>query len=824
MEKILFSEDVVTIATSGFVPVNIEDEMRRSYMDYAMSVIIGRALPDARDGLKPVHRRVLFAMHTLGNHWNKPFKKSARVVGDVIGKYHPHGDVAVYDTIVRMAQDFSLRYPLVEGQGNFGSVDGDSAAAMRYTEVRLTRLANELLADIEKDTVDFGPNYDDSLEEPLLLPASFPNLLVNGSAGIAVGMATNIPPHNIVEVIDAICAQIEKPAITIEELMEFIPGPDFPTGALICGREGIRAAYQTGRGVIQLRARALVEEQKGGRNRIIITELPYQVNKARLVEKIAQLMQEKRLEGVSEVRDESDREGMRMVLDLRKDEVPEVILNQLYKLTQLQGSFGIILLALVDNRPVVLNLKELIGHFIEHRRVVVTRRSRHELREAEARAHILQGLLKALGHIDAIIALIKKSKTPAEAKAALVKTFAFTEVQAQAILEMRLQRLTGLEREKIADEYEQLSQEIARLKQILGDERLLMEVIVQELRGIQEEFGDPRKTQIIEDGGDVCLEDLIQEEDMVVTITHTGYAKRTPTGLYRSQRRGGKGRLAITVKDQDFVEHIFVAPTHHYLLFFTDQGKVYWLKVHQIPQAAPTAKGKALVNLINLSPQERITAILPVREFTPGRFIIMATRQGMIKKTALEAFSNPRADGIIALRLKQGDALVDAKLTEEGREIFVGTRLGKATRFKEKHLREMGRAASGVRGITLAAQDRLVALEIVQQRAELLSVTEKGYGKRTALSEYRSQNRGGKGVINTLVSEKNGPVVGILQMVDEDEVILISDRGKILRLPVGDIPRRGRNTRGVRLIDMEPGEKVMGLARLVEEKEKKDLT
>jgi DNA gyrase subunit A len=574
MDKILFAEVVVTMATSSFVPVNIEDEMRRSYMDYAMSVIIGRALPDVRDGLKPVHRRVLFAMHTLGNHWNKPFKKSARVVGDVIGKYHPHGDVAVYDTIVRMAQDFSLRYPLVEGQGNFGSVDGDSAAAMRYTEVRLTRLANELLVDIDKDTVDFGPNYDDSLEEPLLLPASFPNLLVNGAAGIAVGMATNIPPHNIIEVIDAICAQIEKPAITIEELMEFIPGPDFPTGALICGRDGIRSAYQTGRGVIQLRARALVEEQKGGRNRIIITELPYQVNKARLVEKIAQLMQEKRLEGISEVRDESDREGMRMVLELRKDEVPEVILNQLYKLTQLQGSFGIILLALVDNRPVVLNLKELIGHFIEHRRVVVTRRSRHELREAEARAHILQGLLKALGHIDAIIALIKKSKTPADAKAALVKTFEFTEVQAQAILEMRLQRLTGLEREKIAEEHEQLSKEIKRLKQILGDERLLMEVITKELRGIQEDFGDPRKTQITEDGGDVCLEDLIQDEDMVVTITHTGYAKRTPTDLYRSQRRGGKGRLAITVKDQDFVEHIFVAPTHHYILFFTDQGKV----------------------------------------------------------------------------------------------------------------------------------------------------------------------------------------------------------------------------------------------------------
>jgi DNA gyrase subunit A len=813
----------VTIPMSSPVPVNIEDEMRKSYMDYAMSVIIGRALPDVRDGLKPVHRRILYAMHTLGNHWNKPFKKSARVVGDVIGKYHPHGDAAVYDTIVRMAQDFSLRYPLVEGQGNFGSVDGDSAAAMRYTEVRLTRLAHELLTDIEKDTVDFGPNYDDSLQEPLLLPARFPNLLVNGTAGIAVGMATNIPPHNLTEVLDAICAQIENPAITIEELMEHVPGPDFPTGALICGKEGIRSAYQTGRGVIQLRARALVEKQKGGRDRIIVTALPYQVNKARLVEKIAQLMQEKRLEGIAEVRDESDREGMRMVLELRKDEVAEVVLNQLYKLTQMQISFGIILLALLDNRPVVLNLKALINQFIEYRKAVVTRRSRYELREAEARAHILQGLLKALEHIDAVIELIKKSKTPAEAKEGLVKRFAFTDVQAQAVLEMRLQRLTGLERERIAEDFEKLSKEIARLRQILDDERLLMEVIVKELRDIQEEFGDPRQTQIIEDGGDVRLEDLILEEDMVVTITHTGYVKRTPAGLYRSQRRGGKGRLGITVKDQDFVEHIFVASTHHYILYFTDQGKVYWLKVHQIPQAAPSAKGKAVVNLINLSSQERISAILPVREFAPGNFVIMATKKGMLKKTALQAFSNPRSDGIIALRLREGDALVDAKLTVEKREIFVGTRLGKATRFQEGQLREMGRAASGVRGITLEPQDRLVDLEILQEGTTLLSVTEKGYGKRTPSSEYRCQNRGGKGVINTLVSEKNGPVVGILQVVGEDEVILITDKGKILRISVGDIPLRGRNTMGVRLIGLDEGEKVVGLARLVE-KEKKDLT
>jgi DNA gyrase subunit A len=803
--------------------VNIEDEMRKSYMDYAMSVIIGRALPDVRDGLKPVHRRILYAMFREGLLHNRKYSKSAGVVGEVLKKYHPHGDTAVYDTMVRMAQDFNMRYPLVDGQGNFGSIDGDSAAAYRYTEARLTKLAEEMLADIDNETVDFIPNFDDTTVEPSVLPTRVPNLLINGSAGIAVGMATNIPPHNLSEVIDAICAQIENPAISIEELMELIPGPDFPTGALICGKEGIRAAYQTGRGVIQLRARALVDKQKGGRDQIIITELPYQVNKARLVEKIAQLMQEKHLEGIAEVRDESDREGMRMVLELRKDEVPEVILNQLYKLTQLQVSFGIILLALVDNRPIILNIKEIIGHFIEHRKTVVIRRSRHELREAEARAHILQGLLKALENIDAIIELIKRSKTPAEAKEGLLKKFAFTEAQAQAILDMRLQRLTGLEREKIAEEFDSISAEITRLRQILGDEQLLMEVIIEDLHHIHEEFGDPRYTQIVDDVGDVRLEDLIMDEDVVVTITHTGYVKRTPAGLYRSQRRGGKGRLAMTVNDQDFVEHIFVASTHHYILFFTDRGKVYWLKVHQIPQAAPSAKGKALVNLIDLSPEERISAILPIKEFASGKSVIMATKQGMLKKTALQSFSNPRSCGIIALRLREGDALVDAKLAEEKKQIFVGTRLGKATRFKEGQLREMGRAASGVRGITLGRQDHLVDLEIIQEGASLLSVTERGYGKRTSLSEYRIQNRGGKGVINTLVSDKNGPVVGILQVVDEDEVILITDKGKVLRLPVNDIPLRGRNTMGVRLIGLEAGEKVVGLARLVE-KDKKDLT
>ena len=816
----------MTNPVSGFLPVNIEDEMRKSYMDYAMSVIIGRALPDVRDGLKPVHRRILYAMFREGLLHNKKYSKSAGVVGEVLKKYHPHGDTAVYDTMVRMAQGFNMRYPLVDGQGNFGSIDGDSAAAYRYTEARLTKLAEKMLADIDKDTVDFVPNFDETTLEPTVLPTRVPNLLINGSAGIAVGMATNIPPHNLVEVSDAIIAHIENPAITIEELMEIIPGPDFPTGALICGNEGIRAAYQTGRGVIQLRARAVVEKQKAGRDRIIVTELPYQVNKARLVEKIAQLMQEKRLEGIAEVRDESDREGMRMVLELRKDEVAEVILNQLYKLTQLQVSFGIILLALVDNRPVVLNVKEFIGYFIEHRKVVVTRRSRFELREAEARAHILQGLQKALEHIDAIIALIKRSKTPAEAKAGLEKEFSFSDAQAQAILDMRLQRLTGMERKRLSEEFTKLTEEIAQLKRILGDERLLMEVIVAELQALREEFGDPRHTQIVEDEGDVRIEDLIQDEEVVVTITHTGYVKRTPAGLYRSQRRGGKGRLGISVKDEDFVEHIFVATTHHYILFFTDRGKVYWLKVHQIPPAAPSAKGKALVNLIDLSPEERITGILTVRDFTPGQSVIMATKQGMLKKISLQAFSNPRAAGILALRLRQGDALVDAKLTEEKREIFVGTRLGKATRFKAGQLREMGRSASGVRGITLAAHDQVVDLEIIKEGSAILSITERGYGKRTPLKEYRAQNRGGKGVINTLVTEKNGPVVGILQVGTEHEVILITDKGRVLRLEIKDIPLRGRNTVGVRLFGLEEGEKLMGLARMAEadEKEKNDLT
>ena len=805
------------------VAINIEDEMRKSYMEYAMSVIIGRALPDVRDGLKPVHRRILYAMHDLGNQWNKPFKKSARIVGDVIGKYHPHGDAAVYDTIVRMAQDFSLRCPLVQGQGNFGSVDGDSAAAMRYTEVRLTRLAGQLLADIEKDTVDFGPNYDDSLQEPQLLPARFPNLLVNGSAGIAVGMATNIPPHAPVEVIDAIVAQIENPEITVDQLMKFIPGPDFPTGALIYGRDGIRSAYHTGRGVIQLRAKAFVEKPKGGRERIIITELPYQVNKARLVEKIAELMHEKRLDGVSEVRDESDREGMRVVVELKNDVPAEIILNQLYKLTQMQVSFGIILLALVDNRPTVLNLKELIAYFIEHRKVVVTRRSRYELKEAEDRAHILQGLLMALDQIDAIITLIRGSETPAEAKIALVGQFQFTDRQAQAILDMRLQRLTGLEREKLAEEFEQLSREIARLKQVLADEKLLMGVTVNELQDIQKDFAEDRRTEIIEQQGEISVEDLILEEDMVVTITHTGYIKRTPAGLYRSQRRGGKGRLGIVVKEQDFVEHIYVASTHHYILFFTDKGKVYWLKVHQIPHAAPSARGKALVNLINLSPQERLTAILPVKEFTREEFIIMATRKGVVKKTALHAFSHPRSDGIIALHLAEGDRLADARLAGADSDVFLATRNGKATRFNEAAIREMGRAARGVRGIRLGPNDTLVALEIIQERATILSITERGYGKRTLPQAYPVHNRGGKGVINTLVRDKNGPVVGVLQVLEEDEVMLITDRGKVIRLPVRDVSLRGRNTIGVKLIDLEEGERTVGVAGLAEHG-KKDLT
>jgi len=799
------------------IPVHIEDEMKKSYMDYAMSVIIGRALPDVRDGLKPVHRRILYAMNELGNDWDKPYKKSARIVGDVIGKYHPHGDMAVYEAIVRMAQDFSLRYPLIDGQGNFGSIDGDPPAAMRYTEVRMAKLAHELLADIDKETVDFVPNYDESLLEPSVLPSKFPNLFVNGSSGIAVGMATNIPPHNLVETINGLIALIDQPEITIEELMDHIPGPDFPTGGFIYGREGIKSAYETGKGIVQLRARAMIErDRKGERESIVITELPYQVNKAKLIERIAELVQEKTIEGISHIRDESDREGLRIVIELKKNEIPEIILNQLYKNTQMQTSFGIILLAIHQNQPKLLNLKEILQLFLQHRIEVVTRRSLYDLKKAEARAHILEGLKRAIDQIDSIIATIKASKTPKEAKDRLMSQFAFSDEQAQAILEMRLQRLTNLEQRKVIEEYEETIKLIHRLKTILSSERLILNVIKEELLSIREAYGDQRRTEIVEVAPELKIEDLIAEEDMVVTITHTGYIKRNPISLYRSQHRGGKGKIGIDVKEEDFVEDLFIASTHDYLLFFTDQGRIHWKKVHEIPQAGRMSRGKAIVNLLNLGPGEKITTILALKEFTPGKYITFVTKRGIIKKTALEAYSNPRSGGIIALTLEEGDELISTKLTDGQRHLFIATKLGKAIHFPEDQIREMGRTARGIRAIRLNKDDEVVGMEVVIPHTSILTVTENGYGKRSLASEYRIQNRGGSGIFTIKRTKKTGEVIGIKTITEEDDVMLVSNKGKIIRLRAADIPIQGRTTQGVRLISLEEGEKVVSVAKLAE--------
>jgi DNA gyrase subunit A len=804
------------------VPVKLEEEMQKSYLDYAMSVIIGRALPDARDGLKPVHRRVLFAMHELSNEWNKPYKKSARIVGDVIGKYHPHGDMAVYDALVRMAQDFSLRYPLVDGQGNFGSIDGDPPAAMRYTEVRMSRLAGELMADIEKDTVDFVPNYEGSMVEPSILPAKVPNLLINGSSGIAVGMATNVPPHNLREVIDATIKVINQPDITVEELIPILPGPDFPTAGFILGRSGIRDAYLTGKGMIQVRARAMVERQKRTeRESIIITELPYQVNKAKLLERIAELVQGKKIEGISDLRDESDREGMRVVVELKRDAVAQIILNQLFKHTQMQVTFGIILLAIVRGQPQFLTLKELISQFILHRKEVVTRRSQYELAKAEAQAHLLEGLKVALDNLDRVIALIRASKTPKDAKEGLMAKFSLSELQAQAILDMRLQRLTNLEREKINNDYREVIKLIARLREILSNERLLLNIISEELQDIRERYGDDRRTQIIEEVQELKLEDLIVEEDMAVTISHSGYIKRNAISLYRSQRRGGRGKMGMTTKEEDFVEHLFVASTHSYILFFTDAGKVYWLKVHEVPQAGRMTRGKAIVNLLNLS-GEKITAILPVRSFEEGKNVIMATRKGVIKKTDLMSYSHPRTGGIIALDLDPGDQLISAGLTDGTKEVLLSSREGKAIRFAEEEVRVMGRGARGVKGITLGETDYLVAMDILSPGATgstILSVTENGFGKRSPSDDYPLQGRGGKGVITVKTTERNGKLVGTLQITDQDEVMLITDGGKIIRLRCGEIRLSSRNTQGVKLIDVEAGERVMAIACLAEREE-----
>ena len=795
--------------------VSIETEMKQSYLDYAMSVIIGRALPDVRDGLKPVHRRVLYAMRELKNDWNKPYKKSARIVGDVIGKYHPHGDSAVYDTIVRLAQDFSMRYPFVDGQGNFGSIDGDPPAAMRYTEVRMARIAHEMLADLDKETVDFVPNYDESLTEPSVLPAKIPALLVNGSAGIAVGMATNIPPHNLTEVINALKALIDDPEITIDELMAHIPGPDFPTAGTIYGTQGIVDAYRTGRGIIRIRAKIEVEEDNGAET-IAITELPYQVNKSKLIEKIAQLMKLKQIEGIRYVRDESDRRGMRIAIGLKRDQISGVIINQLYKHTQMETSFGIIFLAVLNNRPQLFNLKEMLENFIRHRKEVVIRRTRYDLRKAEERAHILEGLKIALENLDEVVALIRASKTSPEARDRLVERFGLTPIQAQAILDMRLHRLTGLEQEKILEEYTNILKDIAWYKEILGSERIVLGIIKDELTDIQETFGDDRRTRIVQSTRDLTVEDMIAEEDMVVTITRSGYIKRNPITLYTSQRRGGRGKTAMGTKDEDFVELLFVASTHHTFLFFTNRGRVYWRKVYDIPQAGRASRGKAIVNLLELGKDEMLTTVLNVPEFEEGRYILMATQNGLVKKTDLMAYSRPRAGGIIALKLVEGDELIAARITDGQLNVFLTSADGKSIRFPESDVRSVARAALGVRGMSLAPGDRIIGMEVASHGETLFTATENGYGKRTAIDEYPVQRRGGKGVITIKTSDRNGKVVATLLVEESDDLMLMTDTGKLIRMPISGISVISRNTQGVKLIHKEPNERVVGAARLAE--------
>ena len=813
--------------TSQKIPVNIEDEMKRSYMDYAMSVIIGRALPDVRDGLKPAHRRVLYGMKMMGLASNRGYRKCAKIVGEVMGNYHPHGDASIYDTLVRLSQDFNMRYPLVDGQGNFGSIDGDPPAAMRYTEARLEALSDDVMADLDKETVDFVPNYDETTEEPTVLPAHIPNLLVNGSAGIAVGMATNVPPHNLREVIDGVIWAIEteqESGAKLDKtekllgLMNFIKGPDFPTGGYIIGRSGISAAYRTGRGAILMRARASIEQaKKGDKQSIVITEIPYQVNKARLIEKIADLVGEKTIEGISDLRDESDREGMRVVIELKRGEVPEVILNNLYKHTQLQQSFGVIMLAIVGGRPKVMGLVELVDSFVDFRREVVIRRTQFELRKAEARYHILEGLKIALDNLDAVIKLIRGSKTVPEAREGLITQFSLSQLQAQAILDMQLQRLTGLERQKILDEMAELLKTIERLRAILGSERLLMQLIIGELREVRDKYGDDRRTELMDgDAGEISIEDLIAEEDMAITVSNTGYIKRTPITSYRNQRRGGKGRIGMRTREEDFVSHLFVASTHAYIMIFSDRGRAYWLKVHEIPDVGPGGKGKAIANLVSMAPDEKIAALQTVKEFEEGKFIAMGTLRGIVKKTELSAFSNPRAGGIIAMGVEDGDRLMAAQITDGTGEIFIGTRDGVAIRFPENDVRPMGRAAYGVKGITLRDGDEVVAMEVVRPGSTLLTVTEHGYGKRTELDEYRVQSRGGVGIINIQTTERNGRVVGMASVHDEDEFMLITQQGKILRTVARDIRTIGRATQGVRLIEIDADDRVVALARLAE--------
>ncbi len=809
--------DLIQTINAPIKHVNIEDEMKTSYMDYAMSVIVGRALPDVRDGLKPVHRRTLYAMHELGNVHNKPYKKSARIVGDVIGKYHPHGDTAVYDTIVRMAQDFSLRYLLVDGQGNFGSVDGDAAAAMRYTEIRMGRVAGELLQDIEKDTVEFGPNYDDTLTEPLVMPARFPNLLANGTSGIAVGMATNIPPHNLTELIDVCILLIKQPAATIQDILKIMPGPDFPTGGFIYGTKGIRDAYTTGRGHIQVRARTVIERQEKGKTRIVVTELPYQVNKARLAEKIAQLVKEKKLEGIADLRDESDRDGMRLVVELKRDEIAEVLLNQLYSMTQMKTTFGVHMLAIHRNQPLLADIKTLLGHFIDFRVEVVTRRTRFELDRAEERAHILEGLKIALDNIDDVVRLIKQSADVPAARADLIKRFSLSKRQANAILEMRLSRLTGLERGKIDEELKVITKEIRRLKGILADEKKLFAVIVEELTEIKERYGDERRTEIVQETAELSLEDLIVDEEMLVTVSHESYLKRTSTRMYRSQHRGGKGLTGLAMKDKDFAEHIFIATNHNYILFFTDQGRVHWLKVHEIPQLGRAARGKPIVNMLNLLDKEQVTAFLPIKEFSDDLYVVMGTEKGVIKKTALSAFANPRSSGIVAISLDKNDRLINTAITDGTKDLLISTFKGQGIRFHESDVRPMGRTARGVRGIRLEKRDRAVGMEVVNDAAYLLTVTEKGFGKRTAMKDYNPIKRGGKGVRSVRVVSKVGKLVGILQVGSEEEIMAITDAGRLIRIHVSGISIYGRNSQGVKLIDMtDTKEKVVSVALIQE--------
>jgi DNA gyrase subunit A len=838
-------------------PVNIEDEMRKSYLDYAMSVIIGRALPDVRDGLKPVHRRILFGMYEQGNTAGKAYKKSARIVGDVMGKYHPHGDSAIYDSVVRMAQDFSMRYQLVDGQGNFGSVDGDNPAAMRYTEVRLTRLAEELMRDdIDKETVDFVPNYDGTEREPSVLPAKYPNLLVNGSSGIAVGMATNIPPHNLGEVIDACLMVMDNPSASVKELMTVMPGPDFPTAGFIHGIEGIYEAYNTGRGIIQVRARAVIEaSKKADKEQIVVTEIPYMTNKKRLLEKIAELVHDKRIEGISDLRDESDREGMRIVVELKRDAIAEVVLNNLYRNTQMQTTFGIIFLAIVNNKPEVMDLPTLLHHFVEHRKEIVVRRTRFDLRKAEERAHILEGLVKALDVLDALIVLIRGSRTPQEAKSGLIERWQFSEAQAQAILEMRLQRLTGLEREKITAEYEEVQATIRRLREILGSEKLVLEIIGAELREIKEAYGDERRTEIIQQASDITIEDMIADEDMVITVSRGGYIKRSPLSLYRAQRRGGKGRIGMQTKEEDIVEHLFVASAHSYVLVFTDRGRLYWIKVHQIPEVASNARGKAIVNLLTVEQGESVRALLTVRDFNDAKYVVMVTRAGKIKKTELTAFSNVRASGIIAIDINEGDDLYAVRLSQGDDEIFIGTHDGMAIRFNENGVRPMGRGAAGVKGISLREGDSVVEMDVLpasgeiapepvaegeepelvetepedgdeiitsDERGQVLTITEKGFGKRTPVSAYRLQSRGGIGVTNIKTTGKNGKVAGISYVFEDDQVLLITEQGMIIRTNVADIRSIGRNTQGVRVINIDEADLVVAAVKLVDKDEVED--